>query len=57
MDQTYAWWFDLETQQVAQGLGSPNAARLGPYDTEEAARGVLERMRRRNETFDAADEQ
>lgn len=50
------WWFNLRTQKVEQGLGDPNAERLGPYATRAEAEGVLERMRRRNETFDAQDE-
>jgi hypothetical protein len=50
------WWFNLRTQQVEQGQGDPNAERLGPYATREEAEGVLERMKARNEAFDAADE-
>jgi hypothetical protein len=50
------WWFNLRTQRVEQGQGDPNAERLGPYETRDEAEGVLERMRRRNEAFDAEDE-
>ncbi len=46
------WWFNLATQKVEQGLGAPNVERLGPYDTEAEAAGVLERMRARNEAWD-----
>ena len=49
------WWFNLVTQHVEQGLGAPNAQRLGPYETEAEAAGALERMRERNEAWDAAD--
>ena len=49
------WWFNLLTQHVEQGLGAPNAQRLGPYETEAEAAGALERMRERNEAWDAAD--
>jgi len=50
------WWFNLRTQQVEQGQGDPNSERLGPYETEAEAAGVLERMRRRNEAFDREDD-
>ena len=50
------WWFNLRTQQVEQGEGDPNSERLGPYTTREEAQGVLDRMRTRNEAFDAADD-
>lgn len=50
------WWFNLRTQQVEQGQGDPNSERLGPYETQAEAAGVLERMRKRNEELDAADE-
>ena len=50
------WWFNLRTQKVEQGLGDPNAERLGPYGTEAEAAGVLERMRVRNEAFDKEDD-
>jgi hypothetical protein len=46
------WWFNLVTQKVEQGLGAPNVERLGPYDTEAEAAGVLERMHARNEAWD-----
>jgi hypothetical protein len=51
------WWFNLRTQQVESGQGDPNAERLGPYESREQAAGALERMRRRNEEFDAEEEQ
>ena len=50
------WWFNLRTQQVEQGQGDPNSERLGPYATRVEAEGVLERMRRRTEAFDAQDD-
>ena len=49
------WWFNLRTQKVERGLGDPNSERFGPYATEEEARGVLERMHRRNEEWDQND--
>ena len=50
------WWFNLRTQQVELGDGDPNSARLGPYATREEAETVLDRMRSRNEAFDADDD-
>ena len=50
------WWFNLRTQKVEQGLGDPNAERLGPYDSQAEAAGVLQRMQARNETMDAEDD-
>ena len=50
-----AWWFNLNTQQVEEGDGDPNAERFGPYATREEAEGVLDRVHRRNEEWDAAD--
>jgi len=50
------WWFNLRTQQVEQGEGDPNSERLGPCATRDEAEGVLDRMRSRNEAFDAADD-
>lgn|GEM_PF-1154804 len=46
------WWFNLATQKVEQGLGAPNVERLGPYETEAEAAGVLDRMHARNEAWD-----
>jgi hypothetical protein len=50
------WWFNLRTQRVEQGQGDPNSERLGPYATEAEAAAVLDRMRRRNESFDKDDD-
>jgi hypothetical protein len=51
------WWFNLRTQVVEQGGGDPNSERLGPYATRAEAEGVLDRMRARNESFDAQDDE
>jgi hypothetical protein len=50
-----AWWFNLNTQAVEEGEGDPNSQRLGPYETQQEAAGVLDRMRQRNETWDEQD--
>jgi hypothetical protein len=50
------WWFNLRTQEVEQGLGDPNAERLGPYATRDEAAGALGRMHARTEQFDREDD-
>ncbi len=50
-----AWWFNLNTQQVEEGEGDANSQRLGPYETQDEAAGVLERMKQRNERWDEQD--
>jgi hypothetical protein len=50
------WWFNLKTQTVEEGDGDPNSERLGPYPSRAEAEGVLDRMKSRNEAFDAADD-
>jgi hypothetical protein len=51
------WWFNLKTQSVDEGAGDPNSERLGPYATRAEAEGVLDRMKARNDAFDAADDE
>ena len=36
-----AWWFNLNTQQVEEGDGDPNAERFGPYATREEAEAAV----------------
>ena len=50
------WWFNLRTQTVEEGEGDPNAERLGPYDTQAEAAGVLDRIHTRNEALDASED-
>ncbi|MDA9790969.1 hypothetical protein N9B81_00925 [bacterium] len=51
-----SWYFCLEHQQVEPEDGCANAERLGPYETEDAARHALERAAERNAAFDEDDD-
>jgi hypothetical protein len=59
-DQTGAgdgdWWFCLRHMKVEHGPGCPDKDRMGPYATEADAAGALEQARRRNESWNAADD-
>lgn len=50
------WWFNLRTQQVEQGPGSPNAERMGPYGSRAEAEHALERARETSDAFDGDDD-
>ena len=50
------WWFCLLHLRVEQGAGCPDESRLGPFDSLEKARTVLERMKARTESQDDDDE-
>jgi hypothetical protein len=47
------WWYSLRHMRVEQGAGDPNSERLGPFDTEAEAANALETARKRNEEWDA----
>ena len=49
------WSFCLEDQRVEPEDGCANAERLGPYESEQAARHALERVAERNAAFDDDD--
>lgn len=49
------WWYNLRTQKVEPDEGGPNAERLGPFDTEEEAAQALETAAKRNEEWDAGE--
>ena len=51
-----SWYFCREHQQVEPEDGCANAERLGPYETEDAARHALERAAERNAAFDEDDD-
>jgi hypothetical protein len=51
------WWFCLKHRTVEQDAGCPGRLRLGPYPTREDAERALETVRRRNEEWDAQDDQ
>ncbi|HXF21030.1 MAG TPA: hypothetical protein VN597_11280 [Streptosporangiaceae bacterium] len=56
MNDDQSWWYCLTHQNVEQGPGCPGKDRLGPYATREEAEHALDRVRERNEEWDAQDE-
>ena len=53
-DQT--WYFDTSPGDVTQGKKHGWDTRMGPYDTEDAARRALATARARSEAADEWDE-
>lgn len=51
-----SWYYCLHHKRVEPADGCANAERLGPYATEADAADALELAKRRNEEFDAEDE-
>jgi hypothetical protein len=50
------WWFCVKHQTVESDTVCPAKDRLGPYPTQEAAAAALETVRKRNDQWDAADD-
>jgi hypothetical protein len=50
------WWFCLRHMKPEHGPGCPGKDRMGPYESEAAARGALEQARRRNEKWRRQDD-
>lgn len=50
------WFYDLSTGVVSQGKATGFETRMGPYDTEAAARHALEIVQARNDVADDWDE-
>lgn len=48
-----AWWYNILTNKVEEGPGAPNAERLGPFDSEQAAADALGKVKERNEEWSA----
>lgn len=48
-----AWWYNILTNKTEEGPGAPNSERLGPFETEQEALSALEKVRERNESWDA----
>ena len=46
-----AWWYRISTGQVEFGLKTKALDRIGPFATEEAARGALELVRARSKSW------
>lgn len=51
------WWFCLVHQRVEGDDGCANSERLGPFDTSEEAGRALEAAQRRNEQWDAEEDE
>lgn len=49
------WWFCLRHMAVEGERGCAHADRMGPYETEEAAKDALKTAREKSEAFDRAD--
>jgi hypothetical protein len=56
MDSGHRWWYCLRHNTVEPEEGCPAKDRLGPYPTQEEAAKALETVRRRNEEWDAQDD-
>jgi hypothetical protein len=56
MDDEQRWWYCLRHHTVEPDAGCPGKDRLGPYPTREDAARALETVRRRNQEWDAADD-
>lgn len=50
------YYWCLQHEQVEEGRVCRAAARMGPYETPEAARSWRDRVEQRDEVWDAADE-
>jgi len=56
MDQSQRWWYCIKDKTVEPEAGCPAKDRLGPYDSKEEAEHALDIARRRNEEWDAQDD-
>jgi hypothetical protein len=57
MESDNDWWYCLKHHTVEHGAGCPGKDRLGPYSSAEEASHALEIVQRRNEEWDAQDDQ
>ncbi|MHB1593122.1 MAG: hypothetical protein ACYCO9_11155 [Streptosporangiaceae bacterium] len=56
METAEHWWYCLKHHAVEPDAGCPGKDRLGPYPTREEAARALETVHRRNEEWDARDD-
>lgn len=56
-DSDMKWFYDLSTGEISQGKTTGFETRMGPYDTEAAARHALEIVRARNDVADNWDDE
>ena len=57
MSDEQHWWYCLRHATVEPDAGCPGKDRLGPYATREEAAHALDTVRRRNEDWDAAEQE
>lgn len=50
------YWFNVVTHRVEEGPQSDWTQLIGPYETREEAEKALEKVRERNEAWDAEEE-
>jgi hypothetical protein len=50
------YWFNVVTHEVEVGAQSDWSQLIGPYPTREEAAAAMEKVRRRNESWDADEE-
>jgi hypothetical protein len=50
------YWFNVVTHQVEEGPQSDWTQLLGPYSSRAEAEKALEKVRQRNEAWDAEDD-
>jgi hypothetical protein len=50
-DEDDAWWYCLKDNRVEHGAGCPGKDRMGPYESEDAARHAFDLARERNEAW------
>ncbi|WP_456843951.1 SPOR domain-containing protein [Cellulomonas sp. P5_C6] len=50
------YWFNTETHEVEEGRQSDWTKLMGPYATRDEATHALEKARKRNQDWDAEDE-
>ena len=56
MSDEQRWWYCLRHHRVEPDAGCPAKDRLGPYPTQGEAARALETVHRRNEEWDAQDD-
>ncbi|MBT1002132.1 SPOR domain-containing protein [Paenarthrobacter sp. DKR-5] len=50
------YWYNVKTHQVEEDAQSDWTQLIGPYQTREEAEHALEKVRQRNESWEAGDE-
>ncbi|WP_427017187.1 SPOR domain-containing protein [Pseudarthrobacter sp. P1] len=50
------FWYNVKTHEVEEDAMSDWTQLIGPYDSREEAEAALEKVRKRNEAWDADDD-